>query len=69
MSGLAETKTLISRHRVAVLAIANALMIHKTLNAVEIHEIIASAPEHARRADWVRVQQSAADFTARGLEG
>jgi hypothetical protein len=29
----------------AVLAIANALMVHRTLDAVMIHEIIASAPE------------------------
>jgi hypothetical protein len=37
----------------AVLAIANALMVHRTLDAVMIHEIIASAPEQARRADWI----------------
>jgi hypothetical protein len=60
---------LIIQHRDAVLAIANALMIHRTLDAVMIHKIIASAPERARRADWARVQQSAADFTACGLEG
>jgi hypothetical protein len=57
------------RHRAAVLAIANALMIHRTLDAVMIHKIIASAPERARRSDWARVQQSAADFAARGLDG
>ena len=34
--GLAEAQALIIRHRAAVLAIANALIIHKTLNAVEI---------------------------------
>jgi hypothetical protein len=34
-----------------------------------IHKIIASAPERARRSDWARVQQSAADFAARGLDG
>jgi hypothetical protein len=54
MSGLAETKTLIIRHCDTVLAIANALMIHRTLDAVMIHEIIALAPERARRADWAR---------------
>jgi ATP-dependent Zn protease len=40
---LAEAKALIIRHRDAVLAIANALMIHRTLDAVMIHEIIARA--------------------------
>jgi hypothetical protein len=34
-----------------------------------IHKIIASAPEHARRAEWARVQLSAADFAAQGFEG
>jgi hypothetical protein len=57
------------QHRDAVLAVARALMIHRTLDAVMIHKIIASAPERARRADWARVQQNAADFAARGLEG
>jgi hypothetical protein len=66
MFALAEAKALIIRHRDAVRAIANA--IHKTLDAVEIHKIISSAPEHARRADWARVQQSAVDFAAHGLE-
>jgi hypothetical protein len=69
MFGLAEAKALIIQHRAAVLAIANALMICRTLDAVMIHEIIARAPERARRADWARVQQSAADFAAHGLEG
>jgi hypothetical protein len=67
--GLTEAKALIIRHRAAVLAIANALMIYHTLDAVMIHKIIASAPEYARRADWARVQQSAAEFAAHGLEG
>jgi hypothetical protein len=44
-------------------------MVHRTLDAVMIHKIIASAPEQARRADWARVQQSAAEFAAHGLEG
>jgi hypothetical protein len=44
MFGLAEAKALIVRHRAAVLAIANALMVHRTLDAVMIHEIIARAP-------------------------
>jgi hypothetical protein len=42
MFALTEAKALIIRHRAAVLAIANALMIHKTLDAVEIHQVIAS---------------------------
>ena len=58
--GLAEAKALIVRHRAAVLAIANALMVHRTLDAVMIHEIIASAPEQARRADWRSVVSNAA---------
>jgi hypothetical protein len=69
MFGLAEAKALIIRHRDAVLAIAHALMIHRTLDAVMIHKVIASAAEHARRADWARVQLSAADFAAQGFEG
>jgi hypothetical protein len=44
-------------------------MVHRTLDAVMIHKIIASPPEHARRAEWARVQQSAADFAAHGSEG
>ena len=56
------------RHRDVVLAIANALMIHRTLDAVMIHKIIASAPERARRVAWAKVQHSAADFTAARLE-
>jgi hypothetical protein len=38
MFGLAEAKALIIRHRDAVLAIANTLMIHRILGAVMIHE-------------------------------
>ena len=45
---------MIIRHREVVLAIANAPMIHKTLDAVMIHEIIALAPNRARRVDWAR---------------
>ena len=59
MFGLAEAKALIVRHRAAVLAIARALMAHRTLNATQIHEIIALAPERARRADWKIVENSA----------
>ena len=69
MFGLAEAKALIIQHRAAVLAIARALTRYRTLDAVMIHEIIASAPERARRADWTRVERNAAEFAARGLEG
>jgi hypothetical protein len=68
MFALAEAKALIIQHRDVVLAIARALMVHRTLDAVMIHKIIALAPERARRAEWACVQQSAADFAARGLE-
>jgi hypothetical protein len=68
MFALAEAKALIIQHRDAVLAIANALMVHRTLDAVMIHKIIASAPERARPAAWARVQQSAADFAPREME-
>jgi hypothetical protein len=50
MFALTEAGALIIRYRDAVLAIARALMIHKTLDAVMIHEIIGRAP----RADRVR---------------
>jgi len=43
-------------------------MTHRTLDAVMIHRIIASAPERARRVAWAKVQHSAADFTAARLE-
>jgi hypothetical protein len=63
--GLAEAKALIVQHRVAVLAIAKALMVHRTLDSIMIDDIIRSAPEHARRADWSVVERSAAAFIAR----
>jgi hypothetical protein len=59
---LTEAKALIIQHRDVVLAIANALMIHKTLDAVMIHQIIALAPERARRADWARTCANASLF-------
>jgi hypothetical protein len=65
--GLEEAKALISQHRAAVLAIANALITERTLDGAMIDSIIASAPERARRADWRSVEQNAANFTA-GLE-
>jgi hypothetical protein len=64
--GLAEAKSLILRHRAAVLAFAEALIIRRTLDAM-IDTIIAAAPERARRADWAAVMESAAGF-ATGLE-
>jgi hypothetical protein len=63
-SGLAEAKASIIRHRAAVLAIANALMVHHRLDAVMIHEIIAGAPERVRPADWSLVERNAAAFVA-----
>jgi len=48
--------------RAAVLAIAEALMIHRTLDAAMIDTIIAAAPERARRADWAGVLKNSADF-------
>jgi hypothetical protein len=42
-------------------------MVHRTLDAGMIDDIIGRAPERARRADWRRVENNAADFTA-GLE-
>jgi hypothetical protein len=45
--GLAEAKALILQHRAAVLAIAEALMIERTLNVEQIDASIAAAPERA----------------------
>jgi hypothetical protein len=52
-----------------VLALANALVERRTLDAVMIHEIIARVPERARRAAWKIVEKNAADFAARGFDG
>jgi hypothetical protein len=52
------------QHRAAVLAIAQALLIHRTLNSKQIDSIIAGAPEHARRVAWKLVEQNAANFKA-----
>jgi ATP-dependent Zn protease len=65
--GLEEAKSLILQHRAAVLAVAEALIIHRTLDASMIDGIIASAPERARRADWAEVVESVAGFAV-GLE-
>ena len=62
--GLAESKALVTEHRAAVLAIAEALMVRRTLDdAQEIDTIIATAPGLARRAEWARVIENAACFT------
>jgi hypothetical protein len=45
-----------------MLAIANALMVRRAFDAVMIHEIIATAPERGRRADWVRTCANASLF-------
>jgi hypothetical protein len=58
--GLAEAKALIKRHCAAVLA----LMVHRTLNAEQIDNVISSAPEFARRVYWNSVLESAAVFAA-----
>jgi hypothetical protein len=65
--GLAEAKAPIIEHRAAVWAIAEALMVHRTLDSTQIDNIIASAPELARRAEWARVLENATEFAA-GLE-
>jgi hypothetical protein len=65
--GLAEAKALIIEHRAAVWAIAEPLMVERTLNSEQIGTIIAVAPERARRIDWNGVLENAAEFTA-GLE-
>jgi hypothetical protein len=62
--GAEEAKTLIEQHRAAVLAIAEALMVRRTLDAEQIDTIIAAAPERARRAAWAKVLENAAGFAA-----
>jgi hypothetical protein len=37
---------------------------YRTLDAAMIDAIIASAPEHARRADWIAVLENVDAFTA-----
>jgi hypothetical protein len=68
-SGLPRQRLWVEQNRAAVLAIAEMLMIRRTLDdAQEIDTIIATAPALARRADWARVIENAATFTA-GSEG
>jgi hypothetical protein len=40
------------------------MMIERTLNSEQVNAIVANAPEHARRADWVKVSENATDFAA-----
>jgi hypothetical protein len=68
---LVEAKALISKHRETVLALANALMIERTLDAERIDSIIDAAvlakaieDERQRRLNWQRVKESAARFRA-----
>jgi hypothetical protein len=56
--GREEARALIGQRRAAVLAIAEALMVHRTLDAAKIDTIIAAAPERARRADWAGVMDA-----------
>jgi hypothetical protein len=60
--GREEAGALIEQHRAAVLAIANALVIYRTLDAAMIDGIIAAAPERARRPDWAKVMENAVHF-------
>jgi hypothetical protein len=64
---LQKTESLVRQNRAAALAIANALITERTLDGAMIDSIIASAPERARRVDWTKVMESAANFAA-GLE-
>jgi hypothetical protein len=57
-----EARAPIGRHRAAVLAIAEALMIHRMLDAAMIDTIITAAPERSRRADWAKVMENAVHF-------
>jgi hypothetical protein len=67
-----EAKALITTHRAAVLAIAESLMIHRTLDSTQIDEIIAQAMaykimkiEIERRKRWATTLANAAEFSAR----
>jgi hypothetical protein len=72
----AEASALLSANLPVVLALVEAIIERGTLTGAEVDEVIEGAvaqktldEEHARRADWARVQHSAADFAANGLEG
>jgi hypothetical protein len=66
-----EARELLRRHEYIVHALAAELLIRRTLTGIEIDSVIARAvaakalaDEHARRADWRRVEESAARFLA-----
>jgi hypothetical protein len=66
-----EATALIEAHRSAVQALADALVVKRTLGGVEIDAIIITAlarnelaTEKQRRTTWARVQESAAAFKA-----
>jgi len=50
--------------RAAVLAIAEALMIHRTLDTAMIDTIVAAALEHAGQSDWAGVLNGAAGLNS-----
>jgi hypothetical protein len=56
---------LIVRHRAEVLAIAEALMVERTLNSKQIDAIIAAAPERARCATKSRYRPSFGSLSER----
>jgi hypothetical protein len=66
-----EAKALITTHRAAVLAIAEALMIHRTLDSTQIDNIIAQAMaretmriEIERRTKWRQILANATERSA-----
>jgi hypothetical protein len=66
-----EAKAIVLQHRSAILAIADALMIERTLDAAQIDNIIAATTaretmraENERRARWRATEQNAAEFSA-----
>jgi hypothetical protein len=50
--------------RAAMLAIAEALMIHRTLDTAMIDTIIGAALEHAGQSDWAGVLNGAAGLNS-----
>jgi hypothetical protein len=60
--GAREAQALILQHRAAVLAMTEALIMERTLDSAMIDDVIASAPEFARRAAWRLVLESARVF-------
>ena len=65
-----EAKAIIVQHRAAVLAVAEALIIHRTLNSTQIDNIIATAMareimriEIERRKKWATISANAAEIS------